>query len=332
VYFVANGQLVVGEPAGVTQGLYVWHDGAIRYIGRFDDSNLAAFNTSATAWEFVSATRTSRVSPDGRHLLFMAMLDDGFRGRGGYAGYDHGSSCGNPCRELYLYSADSGRLTCVSCNPLATVATGDALTDLFPGVSASLTTQHLSNALSDDGQHVFFTTTEGLVVEDANGKADAYEYDVASGRVHLISSGTSASDSYFMDASSDGKNAFFVTRQRLVGWDIDDSYDLYDARVGGGFPDPVPGAQPCLGEGCRGAVAGAPGAAAGASAQFRGAGDQAARLRKHKSSSRKPKRCRGRAVLRRVRGKRKCVRLRRHRGRRGRLVSGGRAPSERSGR
>jgi hypothetical protein len=275
VYFVSDGQLVAGESSLVEQGLYVWHDGEIKYIGQFVDLNLARLNTLGTAWQFVNETRTSRVSPDGRHLLFMSTLDDGFRGRGGYAGYDHGRCGSEGCRELYLYSADTGNLTCVSCNPRASVATGDALTDVLSGVSASIPTQHLSHALSDDGQHVFFSTPEALVPEDSNGKWDAYEYDVASGTVHLISTGTSASDSYFLDASPDGQNVFFVTRDRLTGWDIDDSYDLYDARVGGGLPEPAPAAPACAGEGCRAPLSGAPGVGVPGSQVLSGAGNLA---------------------------------------------------------
>jgi hypothetical protein len=274
VYFVSAGQIVPEAPSGVLHGLYVWHDGQIRYIGTFGDFNLANLNTPiAGPWELIAFAKASRVSPDGRHLLFMSTNDDGLRGNGGYGGY---AQCGSGCRELYLYSFDSARLACVSCNPLRSVAPGGALTDVSPSVSASAPTQHLSHALSDDGQHVFFSTVEALVPEDSNGKWDAYEYDTQSGTVHLLSTGTSSSDSYFMDASPDGHDAFFVTRQRLLGWDIDDSYDLYDARVGGGLPEPSIPAQPCAGEGCRAPLSGAPGAGVPASEVLSGAGNLAA--------------------------------------------------------
>jgi hypothetical protein len=276
VYFISGGQLVAGEPSGVNQGLYVWHDGTIKYIGAFRHINLAELNTPTTDWIANTFTKTSRVTPDGRHLLFMSTNDDGFRGRGGYAGYDHGTcDYGGRagCRELYLYTADTGGLACVSCNPRASVATGEALTDVSPGVSASAPTQHLSNALSDDGQHVFFDTVEALVPEDSNGKWDGYEYDTATGRVHLITTGTSTTDSYFLDASPDAQNVFFVTRQRLSGWDIDDNYDLYDARVGGGVPDPPPPGQSCSGEGCRAPLSAAPGAGVPATQVLNGAGN-----------------------------------------------------------
>jgi hypothetical protein len=276
VYFVAAGQLVAGEPSNVTQGLYVWHDGEIKYIGQFGHSNAAARNTfiPLAGWEFDDGKKTSRVTPDGRHLLFMSPYDEGFRGQGGYGGYDHGACGSFPCDELYLYSADTGSLACVSCNPRAGVATAGATTDISPSVSVSYPTQHLSNALSDDGQHVFFSTPEALVAGDSNGKWDAYEYDTSDGSVHLISSGTSSTDSYFMDAGSDGQNVFFVTRSRLVGWDVDDNYDLYDARIGGGFPEPPPPPPPpCSGEACHGASSGVPEFAGPGSFSFAGSGD-----------------------------------------------------------
>jgi hypothetical protein len=251
VYFVSDGQLVAGEPTGVGQGLYLWHDGQISYIGTFEDSILAGLNTPRTDWTFVSSSKTSRVSPDGRSLLFMSSRDAGFAGRGGYPGYDNTpGQNGAGYRELYLYSAETGRISCVSCNPQSDVASTNALTDYTGEATVSQPIQHLSHALSADGRHVFFDTQEALVAEDTNGAFDAYEYDVASGTVQLISSGTSSTDSFFLDASPDGRDVYFDTRQRLVGWDIDSSYDIYDARINGGFPEPVPVPAPCEGESC----------------------------------------------------------------------------------
>jgi len=161
----------------------------------------------------------------------------------------------------------------VSCNSRVSVATGEALTDVHAGASASPPTEHLSHALSDDGRYVFFSTQEALVPEDSNGKWDAYEYDTATGTVHLISSGKDPADSYFLDASPDGRNVFFATREQLLGWDVDQNYDLYDARVGGGLPEPVPATPPCSGETCRGAPAGAPGSGVPGTQLFDGAGN-----------------------------------------------------------
>jgi hypothetical protein len=130
----------------------------------------------------------------------------------------------------------------------------------------------LSHALSDDGRYVFFSTAEALVPEDTNGRFDAYEYDTTDGSVHLISSGTDTSDSYFLDASASGHDVYFVTRQQLAGWDTDNAYDLYDARVGGGFPDP-PVLVECRGEACHGPAGAAPPSEPPFSATLSGAGN-----------------------------------------------------------
>ena len=301
VYFLCNGHLVEGEPFSQS-GLFRWQEGGtFAYLGRFDSIGLAQSNMPRTPWQFVALSRASRVSPDGRFVLFMAFRDDGFAGVGGFSGYEH-----EGFRQLYLYSADSRRLVCVSCNPRASAATGDALTDFKASVSATVHTQHLSHALSDDGRRVFFSTPEALVAEDSNGRWDAYEYDVPSGTLHLISSGTDPADSYFIEATANGNDVFIATREQLVGWDVDKSYDLYDARVGGGFPEPAPPAQACAGEACRAPVTASPTVAIDASTQFRGAGDATPRLRRH----RKQLRCRRGKVLKRVRGRRKCVKRR----------------------
>lgn len=301
VYFFGNGQLVPGEPQGLV-GLYLWHDGSLAYIGDLLDSNWAQLNGPRTQWNIVGTSKTSRITPDGRHLLFMTTSDAGFRGREGFAGYDH---AGN--QELYLYSADTNRLVCATCNPSGRAATSNAVTNVRTGEAASASTSDQSHALSDDGQHVLFSTAEALVSEDTNGISDAYEYDVATASVHLLSSGTDPSASYVIDASNDGRNVFFVTRERLLRWDVDDNYDLYDARVGGGFPEPAIPAPPCTADACLDPGTTAPDKGTAGSATFRGAGDVGGRLR------RRGRRCGPRKVLRQVRGKRRCVRPRAHR-------------------
>jgi hypothetical protein len=51
--------------------------------------------------------------------------------------------------------------------------------------------------------------------------------------------------------SASGSDIFFSTRFALVQQDADVLGDVYDARIGGGFPPP---AEPtCSGEGCQGA-------------------------------------------------------------------------------
>jgi len=237
VYFVRN----------ATQ-IGVWHEGAVRVIGNIENESA---KQSTGRGPFNLGAKTARVTPDGTHLAFISENDPGG------VNFDHGDQCGTGaslgCSEVYVYDAvansGEGRLTCASCSSTGAAATVDASGQVGVG-EPEPNTSHLNHFLSDDGRYVFFTTAERLVPADTNGRHDVYEYDMLTGKQHLLSSGEGG-DSYFMDASSDGHDVFFVTRQQLSGWDFDTSYDLYDARVDGGLPEPVPAPPSCQGDACQ---------------------------------------------------------------------------------
>jgi Tol biopolymer transport system component len=106
--------------------------------------------------------------------------------------------------------------------------------------------------LSDSGR-LFFDSPDALVPQDINGLEDVYQYELpangetaesdscttesatfserSGGCVSLISSGQSASESAFVDASENGDDVFFDTTSRLTEEDYDTSYDIYDAHV-----------------------------------------------------------------------------------------------------
>ena len=305
VYFVAMGQLVAGKPwLASNDGIYEWHDGTVSYIGRMPEAGDTSIDLpQTTGLEPMAA----RVTPDGRHLLFVS-----HRGTG-LLGYDQANCNGLGCAEVYVYSADSHQLACASCNPTGAPATADATVNTITSQGAAGDTWHLNHPLSDDGKHVFFSTAEALVPEDVNGRSDVYEYDVSTGTVHLLSSGTSPDDSYFMDASASGSDAFFVTRQQLTGRDNDQSIDLYDARIGGGLPEPPATPAACEGDACRGAGSQPAGGTASGSATFAGPGNPLVSSSSSRPSRRgvapKPVRlkCRRGFVVRRVHGHARCV-------------------------
>jgi hypothetical protein len=305
-YFIAAGQLVSGSPLlGTDRALYLWHDGNVIYIGTLNQQEDWAYDLPQN-WNLT--TSEARVTPDGRHLLFMSSSGEGL------TELNQGNCPERPsgqCRDLYVYSADTGQLRCASCGQDSASANADAAINVATNTSGAVGTWSRNRAISDDGRYVFFSTVNALVPEDINGKSDAYEYDTATDRLHLLSSGKDPSDSYFMNASPSGNDAFILTRQRLVGWDIDEAYDLYDVRVGGGFPDPTPAPPNCEGDACQGASAPAPAIPAQAGTASADRGDLAAGNHKP-ASKRKPahKRCRRGFVRKRVRGKVRCVRRR----------------------
>lgn len=131
--------------------------------------------------------------------------------------------------QVYRYVTGSRELACVSCpgqgvQPLEGTALAHDNMRSFLG----------DRGMSADGSRLFFDTPQPLVAGDVNGVQDVYEWE--GGRRYLISSGTSAAPSYFLDSSESGDDVFFTTSQGLVEGDTDESYDVYDARVKGGFP------------------------------------------------------------------------------------------------
>jgi hypothetical protein len=181
---------------------------------------------------------------------------------------------------------------------------------------SQLQTLYQPRYLSDEGR-LFFNSSDALVPQDVNHNEDVYEYEPAgtpagehacspsaasggevfkaqreaapgvtegAGCVGLISSGTSAKESAFLDASANGKDVFFLTAEKLVPADIDNAYDIYDAHVCGaeGVPctaQPVAPPECTTADACRAAPPAQPGVfGAPPSATFNGPGDLAPSL------------------------------------------------------
>ena len=182
----------------------------------------------------------------------------------------------------------------MSCNPSGAPATSEAYLAGNPSiVAAPGRNVFLTRNLSADGSRVFFQTREALVQRDKNEQTDVYEWERkgaggsggcssasasfserSGGCLYLISTGESGDPSYFGDASADGNDVFFFTRQSLVGQDRDENDDLYGARVDGGIAaqNPPPPAS-CTGEGCLGPVDPSPVFGAPSSGTFAGTGN-----------------------------------------------------------
>jgi hypothetical protein len=293
VYFAASNQLLADGPAGPVEGsdggtagrIFLWREGNLHEVGAVNDGLEVAQMVDGGF-----RRKEARVSADGSHLAFRTEGTQELLSLYGKPEYDHGTSCPSfntgECFEIYIYDADAnggeGDLRCASCNPSGAQASNDDdfwLVYPFSGNTfllesgGSKEVNHLTRGLSDDGHYLFFNSGEALLPQDTNGTTDAYEYDTVEEELHLLSSGTSPAASYVLEATPDGSSAFIRTAEPLVGWDVDGAQDLYDVRVGGGFPEPTPVPAPCAGDQCRGAVSGVPNASGAPTATFSGPGN-----------------------------------------------------------
>lgn len=256
---------------------------------------------------------TARVTGNGHWLAFMSQ-----RSLTGYDTHDAASS--QPDEEVYLYDGVSERLACASCNPTGDRPSGSAYQDVYqnqgllgggdrvwssgtwiaaniPGWTPYALARALyqSRYLSDSGR-LFFNSGDALTPQDVNGTWDVYEYEPpgvggctaaaptfdsrSDGCVGLVSSGGSAEQSAFMDASESGDDVFFLTTSHLSAEDFDTSLDIYDAHV---CSASVPCASapvsppPCsTGDSCKAAPSPQPGVfGAPSSATFAGIGNVA---------------------------------------------------------
>jgi hypothetical protein len=266
VYFVANGiqsdapnsrgqSPVAGQP-----NLYVHREGGTEFIATLSGEDVHD-------WFEELRDQPTRVSPNGNFLELMSQAS--------LTGYDNRDrATGKPTAEVYLYDAETGRLSCASCEPSGARPVGVEYHKLEPGsgglvgggrgtwidtglvaanvpgwtanASAPLESRYQPRYLTDQGR-LFFNTADALVPQDSNATQDVYEYEPpgvgdcseasptysarSGGCVSLISSGSSAQESAFMDASQSGDDVFFLTSARLSPIDVDASRDIYDAHV-----------------------------------------------------------------------------------------------------
>jgi hypothetical protein len=247
-----DGTYVYFRSEGVQSGGQVNQFGEVAQAGR---SNVYLDHNGAVTFVMGNAITSQpiRISANGAYMAFSSAES--------LTGYNNEGQS-----EIYLYATAAGRFACVSCIP-----SGEA-----PTAGGTLLGPEWMHIVSDNGQ-VFFESAEALLPRDTNGKRDAYEYDYAEGAVHLISTGSSSSESVLLDASVSGSDVFFLTRQNLVPQDsFQEANHIYDARVDGGFPETAVPPACTTADACRAAATPQPGIyGAPASATFSGVGNLA---------------------------------------------------------
>jgi len=236
VYFIASGVLTdetnsQGRGAeGGKDNLYVWEApsgaepaGHIGFIATLSEASL----------------KEAQTTPSGQYLVFTTPAD---------ITLDDSSSVS----QAFRYDAQSGELVRVSVGQDGFNNDGNTSTD-----PATLANGSLGRVtMSADGAEVVFQSSDALTQQVQGGINNTYEW--REGQVMLISDGSDATPNNgevprigLIGMDSSGTDIYFVTADRLVGQDVDEDSDVYDARIDGGFPAPAPEAS-CSGEACQG--------------------------------------------------------------------------------
>jgi hypothetical protein len=255
VYFAARGQLVPDRGNTFAQNkveqaysIYSEHEGEYSYVGQVEEGEQFRRTTVAFQTEW-----TSQATPNGRYMIFESGQN--------ITGYDSGGN--RP--EVYLYDADEGSegtTICVSCrrDGLPSVAPSGA----GPGFEIRYTPlpadQPINNRLHQphylterDGRPiVFFSSPDPLAPGAVVDQNNVYEW--SHGQVFRITSNEEGQQSPWpyaggyaapAGASNDASDFYFSTPENLTWEDGDRRLSVYDARIGGGYPQPSSPPAPC---------------------------------------------------------------------------------------
>jgi len=223
-----------------------------------------------TESEGLSFEKEWYTTKDGQFLVFGTVLP--------LTGFDNvpppGVSCPNNynpesvghkrCFELFRYDAVTNQIVCVSCAGGAPVDGAYFARTVFDSPAGGP-----PRPISENGEDVFFDSASALVPQAVPGTVHVYEWH--EGVISLLSSPSDPGSAFFLGSNADGSDVFFVTHAQLSAQDTDQSADIYDARVEGGFAGVTP--SQCTGTGCQGVPAAAPIFATPASATFEGVGN-----------------------------------------------------------
>ena len=328
VYFVAAGELAPGalprlcraetereekkeeqKTPNLGCNLYLYHGGETRFVAELSPNDNAL--PVGGDWRASLNERTAEVTADGQAAVFVS--------RRSLTGYENLDGCRGStsqsrdqlrsCQEVFTYDASTRRLSCSSCDPSGAPPvpfgnqsiSGQASLPT-PYYNTDNSSSYQLRTISENGGRVFFDSPQPLVPQARRGVEGVYEWEregegsciaqessaVNGGCVFLLSSALSDEEAVFLDADASGSNVFFTTRAQLVPEDHNELVDLYDARVGGGFPHL---ATACAGTGCQGVPSTPPVFATPSSVTFNGVGNFSAPTLPLVKPKSKPKGC-----------------------------------------
>lgn len=278
VYFVARGILSTepdSQNATAVKGadnLYSYNAELrqVRFVGDLCSGRQVSGTTEDTdcpntngsdlsLWSGSEVSEAQTAGNDGRFLVFST-----------YARMTPNDS--DAAKDVYRYDADIGKLNRVSLGESGYEANGNneieresvinnsAIQVGHKGGEVRFQYEMDNRAISEDGSRILFSSAQALSPKATNHLSNLYVWHEGSGssegEVSLISNGGASEpvgNARGDDAmSSSGNDVFFVTTQGLVPQDTDGAPDVYDARVGGGFPTEPASNEPCSSDSCQG--------------------------------------------------------------------------------
>ncbi len=260
-------------------------------------NGLYRYDLAAGTLRFLLTTGFSgdSMSSDGRYLYGTFRVVPGVAGGGAEAG-------GETSDQIYRLDTVDDVVECISCS--SSFDPEPTLSALFGGEgyshTESVSPTPESVFASSNGDYVFFDTPAALVTRDVDGErppvnssespaeasgsysrsSDVYEWrrnglhgcTQVQGCLSLITSGAGGQLNVLLGVADEGRDVFFTSHESLVASDTDTAGDVYDARIGGGFPPPPPRPVECEGDACS-TPAGAPNDLTPSSSTFQGAGN-----------------------------------------------------------
>jgi hypothetical protein len=253
VYFVAAGRALAGEnnrdvsPQSGANNLYVYHRAAGQASGT--TTFVGALGSSFNNYPQASST--------GRFLLLFTNADlTGER------------VPGDTRSDLYRYDAQEDEMLRVWTNDPEhngparlggpTVGSQPESADNVPSGGMQQSAGWSTGLqVSDDGSLVGFSTVEPLSADDRNGASDGYLWEADTGRITLLTDGTTKPTSQFRGSifsgmTPSGDSLFVRSATPLLRGHTSGQLAQYVIRSNGGFPDQASPPEACVGEACQG--------------------------------------------------------------------------------
>lgn len=227
VYFSSGSVLAPGAIAR-QQNIYLLHNGTLEFVA------------IATAGFANNSIGTGALSTDGRFAFFRSS----HASLNASSGSDNGGTV-----QWYRYDADARAVTCVSC-PATGAPNNSVWVETLYG-DAAITT---ASQVTADGGTFFFLSFDPLVRADVNSGLDIYEWH--DGELGLITDGKldrgPSNVPMIVNVTPSGRDFFFIDYGSLGIDGQETVQNVYDARIDGGFPNPVNAPGGCSGDQCQG--------------------------------------------------------------------------------